>query len=201
MRRISAMIDHFLHKVEPMHTRSQVTVLGILLAIESGLVFVTSTWFLQSAASSIPSAPTTISPLPTWLLGLANAGIVLIVYGGLGLAGYWLAHKLGWPGVFCEHAGWRDWLFQPLLVGVTLGIAIIVLDRLFALISTRNLLPHPTFPLSLMASMGAGIGEEILFRLFLLSFWAFLLTLLLGRWCKRGSCYGQPIVSPHWPSG
>jgi len=46
-------------------------------------------------------------------------------------------------------------------------------------------LTHPTFPLSLLASTSAGIGEEMLFRLFVLSFWAMLLDLLLGRWIQK----------------
>ena len=38
------------------------------------------------------------------------------------------------------------------------------------------------FPLSIIASATAGIGEEILFRLFVLGLWAFLLNLILRHW-------------------
>lgn len=169
-----------------MNTRHQLSLLGLLLVIEAGLVFVTYAWFLQSITSSLPATASFTFPLPAWLLGLASAGLVAVVYGGLSLAGYWSARKLGWPGVFREHAGWRVWFFQPLIVGVILGIIIVLLDRLFALIGARNGLSHPTFPRSLIASTSAGIGEEMLFRLFVLSFWAMLLNLLLSRWVQKG---------------
>lgn len=175
-----------LKEERPVNTRHQLIVLGILLVIEVTLVFVTYTWFLESMAASLPSTPSVSLPLPAWLFGLASAGIILVVYGGLGLVGYWFARKLGWPGVFREHAGWRAWFFQPLIIGCMLGIILVVSDRFFALVATRNLLVHPTFPVSLIAAMSAGIGEEVLFRLFVLSFWAFLLHLLLGRWVQKG---------------
>ena len=35
----------------------------------------------------------TTSDLPAWVLGLATAGIVLVAYGLLGLAGYWIARR------------------------------------------------------------------------------------------------------------
>jgi membrane protease YdiL (CAAX protease family) len=45
-------------------------------------------------------------------------------------------------------------------------------------------LPHPPFPTSLAASIVAGIGEEIIFRLFFIPFWLWLVSiwLLKGRW-------------------
>jgi hypothetical protein len=47
---------------------------------------------------------------------------------------------------------------------------------------------HPPFPTSLVASVSAGIGEEMLFRLFFISFW----TWLIGKLILRGR--GQTIV-------
>ena len=41
------------------------------------------------------------------VLGLANAGIVLVVYSILGWVGVWFARKLGLPGVFSEDGNWR----------------------------------------------------------------------------------------------
>jgi hypothetical protein len=35
--------------------------------------------------------------VPPFVLGLANAGIVVALYSLLGLAGYWFAHKLDCP--------------------------------------------------------------------------------------------------------
>jgi CAAX amino terminal protease family. len=49
---------------------------------------------------------------------------------------------------------------------------------------TLGPLPHPPFPNSLVASAAAGIGEEIIFRLFFISFWVWLISyvILKRRW-------------------
>jgi hypothetical protein len=120
------------------------------------------------------------------VLGLANAGIFLVVYGLLGLAGYWFATKVELPGVYRENAGWRDWLARPLLYGLVLGVLLVVTDRLFVSILGSLEFPHPAFPFSLIASATAAIGEEILFRFFIMGLWAFLLSLIMRRW-ERGA--------------
>ena len=45
-------------------------------------------------------------------------------------------------------------------------------------------LPHPPFPTSIVASATAGIGEELIFRLFFISFWVWVVSYLLlkKRW-------------------
>ena len=45
-------------------------------------------------------------------------------------------------------------------------------------------LPHPPFPTSLVASAVAGIGEELIFRLFFISFWVWVISyvILKKRW-------------------
>jgi membrane protease YdiL (CAAX protease family) len=115
---------------------------------------------------------------------VANAGIVLVVYGLLGLAGFWFARKLGLPGIFKEGAGWREWVWLPLVIGLLLGMVIVAIDRLFALGSDWPGFIHPVFPLSIIASAAAGIGEEIMFRGFVLGLWAFLFNMILRRWGK-----------------
>ncbi len=49
---------------------------------------------------------------------------------------------------------------------------------------TLGPLPHPPFPTSLVASATAGIGEELIFRLFFLSFgvWLISYVILKKRW-------------------
>jgi len=131
--------------------------------------------------------------IPRWLLGLANAGIVLVIYSAAGLAGYWFARKLGLPGVYRPGASWRSWFLIPLLAGLILGVILVIADRVFtpwiasAFATTHPEVnwqgfPHPQFPLSIIASATAAIGEEILFRSFMLGLWAFLLNLILRRW-------------------
>jgi hypothetical protein len=122
------------------------------------------------------------------VLGLANAGLILVVDGLLGLAGYWLARRLGLPGIFREGAGWRRWVFIPMLIGLFSGVALVAIDRLLAAASPEwQGFTHPQFPFSIIASATAGIGEEILFRLFVLSLWAFLLDLVLRRFAATGA--------------
>jgi len=73
-------------------------------------------------------------------------------------------------------------------LGLGCGVAIVLGDRLFAARQSAALgpgwggFPHPQFPFSLIASATAGIGEEVFFRLFVLSLWALLLNLFLRRW-------------------
>ncbi len=83
--------------------------------------------------------------------------------------------------MFRQDSDRRGLLLHPLLIGVGVGLALVVGDHVFVALGAPSL-PHPEFPGSLVASASAAIGEEVLFRLFVMSFWAFLLTLLLKRW-------------------
>lgn len=108
------------------------------------------------------------------------------MYGLLGLAGVWFARKLSLPGIYREGVGWRRWVVAPMAIGAALGVVLIIGDVLFARASEDWAgFPHPEFPLSIIASATAGIGEEILFRLFVMGLWAFLLDRALRRWKAR----------------
>ncbi len=142
---------------------------------------------------TIPGYTQETSNLPRWLLGLAIGGIVLVVYSLAGLAGFWFARRLGLPGTFRPGAGWRSLFIWPLLIGLLLGILFVAADRAFtpavsAAMAVTNPeidwqgFPHPEFPQSIIASATAGIGEEILFRSFVLGLWTFILNLILRRW-------------------
>jgi hypothetical protein len=130
----------------------------------------------------VPMPDTDIPPI---VFGLANAGIVLVIYGLLGLAGYWFARKLGLPGIYSEDGNWRRWLLIPLGLGFICGLAIIAGDTVFAPINGLGRFPHPTFPLSLFASFSAGVGEEIAFRGFVFGLWGFILNWAFKRFNGR----------------
>jgi membrane protease YdiL (CAAX protease family) len=119
---------------------------------------------------------------PGWLIGLYNTGIILVVYGLLGLAGLWFARKLRLPGIFREGAALKDLVVTPLWLGALLGVVLTVVNIFFSRAIGAGGLIHPQFPVSIFASVSAGIGEEIMFRMFLFGLWAFLLNLLLRRW-------------------
>jgi membrane protease YdiL (CAAX protease family) len=166
------------------NTKKQLITLSMFLVIYALLAFVTYAFIpLEQLLPSTQMMPATPTPsIPGWLLGLANAGIVLLVYGVLGLIGYWFALRLELPKIYREEADWRNWFLWPMLIGLGGGIVMVVIDRFFAAAGQWAGMAHPPFPLSLIASATAGIGEEILFRSFVLGLWAFLLNLLLRHW-------------------
>lgn len=163
-----------------MNNRKQLTVLSTLLVVYALAVFATYAFFLNELAVSART-PMPDTGLPPWVLGLANAGIVVVVYGLLALAGYWFARKLGLPGIFNEAGDWRGWLFVPLGLGLACGVALVIGDVLFAPINGIGRIAHPGFPLSILASIGAGIGEEIAFRGFVFGLWGVILSWLFKR--------------------
>lgn len=122
--------------------------------------------------------------LPLWQLALANVLLVAALYGLLAFAGDWLAGRAGLPGAFRPAEPVAAWAWRPMAVGLTAGLGLVAFDRLTAALTPFAGFPHPAFPASLLASLTAGIGEEIAFRLFVLSLWAALLTGLL-RWLRR----------------
>jgi len=70
------------------------------------------------------------------------------------------------------------------LIGITIGIFFIFADVTLSQFHTLGPLPHPPFPTSLVASVVAGIGEELIFRLFFIYFWVWLISyvILKKRW-------------------
>lgn len=164
--------------------RKQLTVFLVLLIIYALCAFATYAFFVDQLADSM-GIPMPDMGVPNWVVGLANAGIVLVAYGLLGLAGYWFARKLDLPGIFSADGNWRRWFAIPLLLGLICGVFIVLGDLLFAPINGFGRFPHPEFPVSILASISAGIGEEILFRGFVFGLWGLLLNWLLQRLNRR----------------
>jgi membrane protease YdiL (CAAX protease family) len=161
--------------------KKQLTVFMALLGLYAVLAFVTYTFF-SNQFTPPPDNGSAVSRLAPWQLGLINAGVIFFLYGLLGWGGYWVAHKLGLPGVFSPDGNWRRWVVIPLLYGLALGVIVIAGDQLISRLAGTPEFSHPSFPLSIIASVTAGIGEEIAFRMFVLGLWAFLLNLLLKHW-------------------
>lgn len=118
------------------------------------------------------------------VLALINGIIMIVVYGGLGYVGLRLSRRLGFAGIWDPEVSNRQRFLLPAVIGVGIGIFIIALDLVLSKYHTLGRLPHPAFPASLVGSATAGIGEEILFRLFFIPFWMWLVSsvLLNGRW-------------------
>ncbi|MFC1548219.1 type II CAAX prenyl endopeptidase Rce1 family protein [Candidatus Neomarinimicrobiota bacterium] len=132
--------------------------------------------------------PTQELPASKPVLALVNAAMALLLYGGLGYLGCFLSRKLGFADIWDSDVTHRQRLLYPALIGVGLGVFFIVADTLLSRFHTLGALLHPVFPLSLLASATASIGEEILFRLFFVSLW----TWLIARILLRGK--GQEVV-------
>lgn len=163
--------------------RRQLVGLGLLLFVYA-LLTAAAVMLTPLEGFVAPGAtPATATPqIPRWQLALANAAIVFVAYGLFALASSWFAGRLQIPWIFREAAGWKPLFWWPLLLGVVVGALLVIADRLFSRLGGVPGFPHPAFPLSLVASGAAGIGEEILFRGFVMGLWAFLLSLLLRRW-------------------
>lgn len=128
--------------------------------------------------------PTQELPASKSVLALANAGIMLFLYGGLGFLGLKLSQKIGFADLWDSKISNRQRFLIPALVGVGIGVFLILADVIFSQFHILGPLPHPEFPASLVASLTAGIGEELIFRLFFISFWTWLVSyvILKKRW-------------------
>jgi membrane protease YdiL (CAAX protease family) len=114
-------------------------------------------------------------------IGLINAAIVLVAYGLIALGGYWLSGKINLPGIFSPEGGWKRWVVIPMFIGLGGGLFLVVGDLLFAQINGVGKFPHPAFPLSILSAITAGIGEEILFRGFVLVLFTFIFNWIFKR--------------------
>lgn len=115
-------------------------------------------------------------PAPVALVALANVAIILFVYGGLGYVGLRLCRKIGFADIWDENVSNRQRFFVPALTGIIIGLFFVMIDLFISQFYAPETLAHPEFPLSILASVTAAIGEEIIFRLFLIPFWLWLIS-------------------------
>lgn len=151
--------------------------IGLIITLA---VLVAASVFLPAFQGLMPQQEL---PASKPVLALVNTGIMLILYGSLGYLGYILSRKVGFADIWDEGVTNRQRFVIPALIGLCLGIFLIVADAVFSRFHDLGPLPHPPFPLSILASASAGIGEELLFRLFFVSFWMWLIyrVILKGR--------------------
>lgn len=123
-------------------------------------------------------------PVSKSVFALVNAGLMLILYGGLGFIGLKLSEKLLFPDLWDLKISNKQRFLIPALIGIGIGLFFILIDVILSQFHTLGMFPHPPFPTSLVASASAGIGEEIIFRLFFISFWVWLISyiILKKRW-------------------
>lgn len=168
--------------------RKQLQIFFSLLIVYALCALLTYSFFTNQLAATV-GVPLPDMGVSDVQLGLANAGTVLVVYGILGLLGYWFAKKLELPGIYRENAGWQQWGLIPLILGAVCGLLLIGGDTLFAQINGFGHFPHPSFPLSIIASLSAGIGEEIVFRSFIMGLWG-----LIFSWIFRQQKFHKGLL-------
>lgn len=113
------------------------------------------------------------------VIALAAFLIVGIIYDGLGILGLHLSNKLGFSSIWSDSVTDYQRFIQPAIIGMGIGIFFIICDLILSNFNTVGHIHHPPFPTSLTTSIIAGIGEEIVFRLFFISFWLWLISSLL----------------------
>ena len=113
------------------------------------------------------------------VMAIAIFFIILVLYGGLGFIGLKLSKKLGFAEIWDKDVTNKQRFYIPALIGLGIGIIFIFADLIFNLFHSLDSLPHPPFPTSLVASITAGIGEELIFRLFFISFWVWLISFII----------------------
>lgn len=166
--------------------RKQLTIFIILLLAYAFSAFAVYAFFTDQLVIMM-GVPLPDMGVSNVVIGLANAGIVLVFYGFLGIAGFWFARKLGLPGIFSEDGNWQRWFVSPFLLGLICGVALVLGDLLFAPINNFGRFVHPGFPISIFASISAGIGEEIVFRGFVFGLWGIILNWVFKRFNGRAT--------------
>lgn len=128
--------------------------------------------------------PTQELPASKPVLALVNAIITLVLYGGLGFIGLKLSQKIDFADIWNSKISNKQRFLIPALIGVGIGVFFILADVVLSKFHNLGSIPHPPFPTSLVASVTAGIGEEVIFRLFFISFWVWLISYVIfkKRW-------------------
>jgi membrane protease YdiL (CAAX protease family) len=128
--------------------------------------------------------PTQELPASKPVMAVAIAFIFLLVYGGVGFLGLQLSTKLGFAEIWDLKVSNKERFLIPAIIGIGVGLFFILADTIFSKFNTVGKIPHPPFPTSFFASLSAGIGEELIFRLFFISFWVWLISyvILKRRW-------------------
>ena len=122
-------------------------------------------------------------PAPDYVISLVTFLGVGLIYGTLGLLGLKLNDLTGFPKIMDKRINNKERFVLPIVTGLLIGVIMIMGDLFFDGINNYGKLPHPKFFMSFLASLSAGIGEEIVFRLLLISFimWLFGIKIFKGR--------------------
>jgi hypothetical protein len=133
-------------------------------------------------------------PASKSVLALVTAAGMLVLYGGLGFLGLRLSQRIGFADVWDSAVSNKQRFVTPGAAGLILGVFFFLADALFSQFHGFGPLPHPPFPTSLVASAVAGIGEEVIFRLFFVSFWVWLISHVILKGRLQNQVFGVVVV-------
>lgn len=148
-------------------------------------LLVASLALLGAAVVLLPDAggpmgmPDAELPAPRPIMALVTLVGLATVYGGLGYLGLRAVRAVDFAGIWDDGVSARQRFGIPATLGILLALLFIAVDILLAAHNGFGALPHPPFPTSLVASFTAAVGEEIIFRLFLVGGGYWLLSRLV----------------------
>ena len=160
----------------------------IFIFLAAAYALLSALYVFLPALSALPM-PTQKLPAPRIIIALVSAVAALIIYGGLGFLGLFLSRKIGFAEIWDSNVSNRRRFTVPALVGVFLGVIFIIVDVVVGSRSPFGRLPHPAFPASIIATAAAAIGEEIIFRLFFISFWVWLISHVILKGKKANAVF------------
>lgn len=122
-------------------------------------------------------------PAPEYVISIVTFLGIILIYGALALLGLKLNDLSGFPKITDDRINKKERFILPMVTGLIIGVTMVMGDLFFDGINNYGKLPHPEFVMSFLASISAGIGEEIVFRLLLISFimWLFGIKILKGK--------------------
>jgi len=165
------------------------TVVFIGLVVLNAILAAAATFMPQGLPEELPEGEVDLLPI-----ALLAAGSVLFLYGGLGYAGLRLIRKLGYPDLLDARVSTRQRFVTPAISGLWLGLLFIVADNIFGRFHHYGPLPHPPFPTSILASLTAGIGEEMVFRLFFIPFLVWLISRVVLKGAQEQVVYWNAAI-------
>ncbi|HVP25065.1 MAG TPA: CPBP family glutamic-type intramembrane protease [Methanomicrobiales archaeon] len=161
--------------------------LDVILAVLTGI-------YVLSFQYPIP--PGQVLPAPVPILAMGSAVGIFVLYGALGFIGLVLARRLGLPRIWDAKVSNRDRFLVPAIRGVGIGLFFIAADLVLRNFNGVGAIIHPPFPSSILASATAGIGEEMIFRLFLISLGTWLISVkILGGRRQDQVFWGMAVFS------
>jgi hypothetical protein len=155
--------------------RAEVLFMGMVLILIS-LTFLQS-WVMYDAYVVPSDEPGSQRAVIAFL----STAVAFYIYAGFGLFGIKMAEKIGFPLVWGTQTTWIRGLLIPVLLGAVLAGGFIGVDSMVNSAEPVSALPQPALHISLISSLTSSIGEEVIFRLFLIPFVVWLIAHLIFR--------------------